>query len=225
MDSSQEVNDDSSRSRVLGRLVLCKCPVCQEHSESRTRVGFEHVHDGLSRCLDLLGTDRCKDAVVDGIVQEQHLGRLNEDGCQREQVVVDEYVYTGSKHAQYYSHYRTGYVVSEDSNEHSDNTYREVVDKHFEAGRHSGFHEAVKLLDDPARERSHDHGAHQHRLSFSSADTGNSSHYCNGAHDTTAVSAYHSASCKCYQSRKQVREHVWLNGCKLLIWQPSIRNE
>ena len=61
--------------------------------------------------------------MVDRVVQEQHLGRLNEDSCQREQVMVDEHVYTGSKYAQYYGHYRTDYVVSEDSNEHTDNTY------------------------------------------------------------------------------------------------------
>ena len=123
MDSSQEVNDDSSRSRVLSCLVLCKCPVSQEYAESRARVGFEHVHYGLSCSLYLLSTDRCEDTVVDSVVQEQHLSRLNEDSCQREQVVVDEYVYTGSKYTQYYCHYRTDHVVSEDCNEHSDNTY------------------------------------------------------------------------------------------------------
>ncbi len=37
-----------------------------------------------------VNTDWSKDTVVDRVVQEQYLRRLNEDGCQRKKSVVDK---------------------------------------------------------------------------------------------------------------------------------------
>ena len=225
MDTAEEVNDDRTGSGLFGGLVFGECPVSKEDTKAGARVSFQHVHDGASGLEGLLGPDRSEDTVVDRIVQEQDLGGLDEDGNQRQQAVVDKDIDAGGQDCQDGGHGRTNAVEAQDGEYHTEDTDREVIDEHLEAGGHSGFHELVELFDAPAGERSHDHGAEEHRLPLGTADTGDRTCNSNGTHNTAAVSADHVAALSGDEHRDQVIQHVGLDGGQSLIREPAVCNE
>ena len=147
---------------LAGSVVLAEEAVGQQDTKTGTGVGFQHIHDGAAGLSGLACTDGAEDAVVDGVVQEQYLGRLNKDGHQRQQAVRHKEVHTGGQHGEDGSHERADDVVAEDGQQHTQNADGEVVDQHLETGGDMAFHLLIELLDDPAGQRAHDHGAHQH---------------------------------------------------------------
>ena len=232
MDTAEEVDDDGARSRVLGHLILGEHPVSQQDAEARARVGLQHVHDGLACGLNINRTERGEYAVVDCVVEEQHLCRLDEDGNQRQEAVVDQEVDACGQDCQNRSHQRSNCIVTDDRHDHTQNADREVVDQHLEACRHMTIHCLVKLLDDPACERAHQHRCHQHRLTDENAavftggrNTGDTAHDCNRAHYASALSADHLAALSRDQRRDQEVKHERLNGCQLGIRPPASVNK
>ena len=183
MDAAQEVDDDGAGGRLLGRLVLAEEAVGQKDAEAGAGVGLEHVHDGLASGLGLLGGDGHEDAVADGVVEEQDLSRFDEDGKQRQQVSVDEKLDARLQNDQDSSHEGTNAVVACDHQEHAQDTEREVVNEHLEAGGLPVVGKLVPLLDDEAGERTHEHGAHKHGVF--GADDG--THDGDRADDATAL--------------------------------------
>ena len=123
MNTTEEVDDDSAGCGILCCLVFCEHPVCEQNAEARARVSFKHVHDGLAGCLDLLSTDRCEDTVVNSVVEEQDLGRLDKDCGQREKVVLDKNINTCGQNCEDCCHERADYIVAEDCDQHTDDTY------------------------------------------------------------------------------------------------------
>ena len=101
--------------------------------------------------------------MVDGVVKEQHLRRLDKYRYQREKAVLHKDAYSGRQYRQDTAHQRTDRDIAQHRQSHSDDTRGEVVDQHLEAGRHMPFHDLVELLDAKTCQRSHDHGRHQHR--------------------------------------------------------------
>lgn len=89
VDSAQEVDDRSTGSR-------CPCSttaeehVGQQDAQAGAGVGFEQEQDGLALVQRLLDAQRCQYAVVDGVVQEEDLGRLDEDAGEGQQAVVHQ---------------------------------------------------------------------------------------------------------------------------------------
>ena len=66
----------------------CPCRRPQNDSEQAqagARVGLEQELDRLAVLSDIGHAERCQDAVVDRVVEEQHLGRLDRDVGQRQQ--------------------------------------------------------------------------------------------------------------------------------------------
>lgn len=158
---------------------------------------------GTTGLSSLTCTDGAEDAVVDGVVQEQYLGRLNKDGHQRQQAVCHKEVHTGGQHSEDGGHERADDVVAEDGQQHTQNADGEVVDQHLETGGDMAFHLLIELLDDPAGQRAHDHGAHQHGV-VRAADA---AHHGDGGDDTAAVACNHLAALPCNEDGQQVGQH------------------
>ena len=95
MDTAEYMDDQRSRCGILGCLVLSEQPVCQQYAGTSAGVRLDHVEDRFACLRGLFDAERCKDAVVDRVVQEQYLGRLNKDGYQRQQAMVDQYLCPG----------------------------------------------------------------------------------------------------------------------------------
>ncbi len=225
MNTAEEVDDDRTRCRLLRGLILGEDPVSKEDTKAGARIRFQHVHDGTSGFCRLFNANWREDTVVDGVVEEQDFGRLNEDGRKRQQSMVDQDFNTGGKDRQDGGHQRADAVEAKHGEQHADDADGEVVDEHFETGGHAGFHELVKLLGDPAGKRAHDHGAHEHRLAFRAADTGNGTHDGNGGHDAAAQSADHLSALAGNQNGQQEEQDVRVDGRQLLIRQPAVRDE
>ena len=89
MDTAEEMNDYGARCGALCRT-LARQAVCQQHAESRTRVGLKQEENGFSRFLYLLDSHWGENSVVDCVVQEQNLCRLDENTCHWKKFVVNE---------------------------------------------------------------------------------------------------------------------------------------
>ena len=134
VDAAQQVDDDSTGSGLAGGVVLTEEAVGQQDAKAGAGVGIQHIHDGATGLSSLTCTDGAEDAVVDGVVQEQHLGRLNKDGHQRQQAVRHKEVHTGGQHGEDGGHERADDVVAKDGQQHTQNADGEVVDQHLETG-------------------------------------------------------------------------------------------
>ncbi|MPM51737.1 hypothetical protein SDC9_98488 [bioreactor metagenome] len=94
MDATEEVDDDGARDRSAYHARPGD-PVRQQEAEAGAGVGLDHEQDGAAGGLGLLDAERGEDAVVDGVVEEQHLGRLDQDRGERQQVVGDQDAHAG----------------------------------------------------------------------------------------------------------------------------------
>ena len=125
------------------------------------------------------------------------------------------------QHGEDGAHHRTDGIISDSSEYHAQDADRKVVNQHFKSGGHVTVHCGVKFFDDPACKRSHNHGAHKHRLSFCTANACDASHYSDCAHHASAFPADHLTALRGNQHRKQIAEHVRLDGGQLCIGQPT----
>ena len=91
VDAAEELDDRRARGRRLGHA-LAEDGVGQQQAEARAGVGLEQEQHRLARLRGLLDAERGQHAVVDRVVEEQHLGRLDEQRGQRQQAVVDQEV-------------------------------------------------------------------------------------------------------------------------------------
>ena len=221
VDAAQQVDDDRTGSGLAGGVVLAEEAVGQQDAEARAGVGFQHIHDGAAGLSGLTCTDGAEDAVVDGVVQEQHLGGLNKDGHQRQQAVCYQEVHTGGQHSEDGGHERADDVVAEDGQQHTQNADGEVVDQHLETGGDTAFHLFIELLDDPAGQRAHDHGTHQHGV-VRAADA---AHHGDGGDDAAAVACDHFAALPCDEDGQQVGQHRGDHAGQLFVGEPARFNE
>src|SRR5215211_3134004 len=155
-------------SRVMGILTLvifgAEDGVGDQQPGARPRVGLQQEQDRLALLGGLLDAERGQDAVVDGVVQEQHLGGLDDETGQREQAVVDQPVDAVAQCR------RDGIDRRPEDEEPSDGQRRrqdaggEVVDQHLEAGLDLAFPQLVDVLHGPSGQRPHDQGAEEVRI-------------------------------------------------------------
>ena len=146
--------------------------------------------------------------------------------------MIDEDVNACGQNRQDRGHNRSNCIVTENGHNHTEDTDREVVDQHLEACRHMTIHCLVKLFDDPACERAHNHCAHQHRLTGDNAAVRaggchacDTAHDCDCTHDATAFAADHLTALRSNQNRNEEVQHERLNGCKLRVRNPAGLNE
>ena len=222
VDAAEEVDDHRARGGLAGLGVLAEEAVREKNAEARAGVGLEHVHDGAPGGLGLRDADGREDAVVDGVVEEEHLGGLDEDGEQRHEAVLHEDLHAAHEHGEDGGHDRADGDVAEHGEHHADDADGEVVDEHLKARGRAALHEAVEHLDDPAGERAHDHGSHEHRGVGGAGDAADDG---DGARDAAAVAAGEVAALGGDEHRDQVAEHGRGDARELLVGQPARRDE
>src|SRR6266498_3017389 len=109
--------------------------------------------------------------MVDGIVEEQDLGRFNEDGSQWQKSGSDEPIDQSTSRIAECIHHRANHNIGNQNEDDSQYTSREVVDQHLKANGDLLFPQLVKLLDRPTTKGTHDHGTEEHRDVRSDNDT------------------------------------------------------
>ncbi len=148
VDTAEELDDDGAGGRRLGDA-LAGNPVAQQDAKPRTGVGLEQEQHRLAGLDDLGRTQRGQDAMVDGVVEEQDLGRLDEDRGQWQQAVVDQGVDDVGGRVTESGHQWADQVEAEHCQRSAQDPGGEVVDEHLEARPRSVANQAVPLLDDP----------------------------------------------------------------------------
>ena len=78
---------------VLLASPVPKIAVGEQQAEAGPGVRLEQEQDRLALLGRLVDAERGEHAVVDGVVEEQHLGRLDDEAGQRQQAVVDQPVH------------------------------------------------------------------------------------------------------------------------------------
>ena len=225
MNAAQEMDDDRARCGILCRFVFGAEPVCKQDTKARSRISLQHVHDGLAGLGCLLYADRRENTVVDRIVQEKHLRRLDEDCRERKEICVRKSFNACREDRKDRCHERADEEVSENRDQHTEDTHGKVVDQHLKACRHMAVHRLIELFDDEACEGAHDHGAHEHRLSLCSVNPCDRAHDCDRADDASSLTADEIAALCGDQDREYEEKHIRVNGCKTLIRNPAVRNK
>ena len=82
MNTAEEV-DNAGSIGIRFCISLAKEAICQQYTKSRPGIGFQQKQYRFSEFIQLCRTKRRQDSLSDGIVQKQHLRRLDEDRCQR----------------------------------------------------------------------------------------------------------------------------------------------
>ena len=100
--------------------------------------------------------------MVDGIVQEEHLGRLHEDRHERQQAVFDDPCGAQADPLRKLGNDRPDGVKPQDGEQHAQNADREVIDQHLESGLDLSVDKAVELFDDVSGQGPHNHRADEH---------------------------------------------------------------
>ena len=103
----------------------------------------------------------------------------------------------------------------------SDQAGREIVDQHFKTGLDFVLKHRIKFLDRETAQRSHDHGAHDHR----DFRPYNHAHCGDGADNRTTFACNHFTSRVTDQQRNEIRKHRADHRSEGLIRQVTIRDE
>src|SRR5690554_4978281 len=142
MNTTQEVNHCRTGCGCLGQS-LSEEHVGKQNTKTRSWIGFQHEDDGFTCFCSLLCAKWCEDSVVDGIVQEQHLGRFHKQMHQWKYIQIDDGVYAGCQEVVQRFHYRSEYIEGQDRQRCCKDTCCKVVHKHLETGFHFSFKQSV----------------------------------------------------------------------------------
>ena len=89
VDAAEELDDRRGRGGALGQPGA-EDRVREQQTDAGAGVRLQQEQDRLARLGGLLDAQRGEHAVVDRVVQEQHLRRLDDDAGQRQQAVFDQ---------------------------------------------------------------------------------------------------------------------------------------
>ena len=220
VDTAQEVDDHSTGRRSLGHA-LAHEPVSQEDAQAGAGVGFDEEEHGLAEFLGLLDAQRREDAVVDGVVEEENLGRLHQDGNQRQQAHAHNGLNAGAQDIVDRQHHGAYGHIGQDGQDAAQDAGGEVVHQHLEAAGDGILHSAVKLLDEIAAHRAHDHGAQEH----GDVGTGDDTAGGNGAHHAAAVAVDRCAAGEAQEQGDQPLAHGAAHLGQVLIGHPARGDE
>src|SRR5512145_2326299 len=92
MNTAEEVNDHGARCGVL-ELSLAGNIIRNQQTKTWSRIGFQKEVDRATRFLCSSHTQRRQNSMIDGVIQEQDLGRFNNDGSNRQKSGTDKPVY------------------------------------------------------------------------------------------------------------------------------------
>ena len=220
MDTAQEVDDHGTRGRSLGHAFAHE-PVSQEHTETRTGVSLDKEEHGLAKFLSLLDAQGAEDAVIDGVVQEQDLGGLHQDGNQRQQTQVHNALNAGAENVVHRQHHRADTHEGQHCQHAAQDTGGEVVHQHLEAAGNGILHSPVKLLDKITAQGAHNHGAQEHGDICTGDDTAGG----DGANHAAAMPIDCGSTREAQEQRNQPLGHGAAHLSQILIGEPARRNE
>ena len=159
--------------------------------------------------------------MVDGVVQEQHLGRLHQDGGQGQQAVVHQSLHAGTQGIGQEGAGGADQEHADNGQGAAQNAHGEVVDQHLEASGDAALHAFVKPLDQQAAQGTGDHGTDEHGDVGAHDDTQGG----NGARHGAPLAAHHLAAGIADQQGKEVVEHGGDHLCDGFIGEPAVRDE
>ncbi|MNL43697.1 hypothetical protein D3C87_1662220 [compost metagenome] len=141
--------------------------------------------------------------MVDGIVQEEYLRWLNDDVSQRKQACIEKALNACSQSLADHFNNRANAQEGSNRQDRANNTEGEVVNQHFKAGFDFALYGLIELLQNPGRDGTYDHGAHEHRniCTYDDAHRGYSTD-----HTTTSVVDHLTAGIT-DENRKKVGDH------------------
>lgn len=122
MNTTKYMDDHSTRCGLFCLFIFAKEHICQQHTKTRARVRLQHIHNGFSCFCCLCCCQRSENSMIDRIVQEQYLCRLNKDCKQRKQAVAYQNIDTSCQNSQNATHHRTYNHIPQDCQQHSDDT-------------------------------------------------------------------------------------------------------
>ncbi|CDN44464.1 hypothetical protein BN871_EW_00170 [Paenibacillus sp. P22] len=220
MNPAEEMDDRCAGSGLAGSSAADE-HVGQQDAETRARVGLQHEQDRLAGFLGLLDRDRVQDAVIDRIVQEQDLRRLDQDVDQRNKMVGDQPIHACGEDVRQAFNDASDDRVSDQDESAADDAEREVVDEHLEAGTNLAFDGLVKLLQHPCRAGTYDHRPEEHRNVGADDDA----HGDECADDAAALLVDHRTAGITDQQRKQIGDHRADELGEIFVREPACRYE
>ena len=208
------------RCRLLG-VATAEDHVGKQQAETRTRVGFDQENQRLALRGSLLDAERGEDAMVDGVVEEQHLGRLDQDRGKRDKTGADQGVNARAERRRNMLNNRADDREGDHGEDHAEDTGREVVDQHLEAWTDLAVDEPVELLNRPAAERPHQHGAEEHRNVGANDDASRD----DGTHNGAALAIDQLAAGIAQEKRQKIGDHRTDKLGEELVREPAGRDE
>ena len=162
VDAAEEVDDHRAGG---GQLEHALAGDEERHQEAQAGagVGLKQEMDGAPRLLGCRYAQGREHAMVEGVVQEQDLGGLDDDRRQGQQASLDQVIHDDSRARADATNHRTDRDVGDQAEDDDEDACGEVVDEHFEADRNLVFQDFVDLLHAVAADGAHDHAAQEHR--------------------------------------------------------------
>ena len=96
MDSTEKLDDSRARGRLLGHA-LAEHPAGQQDSQAGTRVGIYQEKHGVPHLGGLLDAQGGHDAMIHGVVQEDHFRGIDNQGEERIQFMFQHPVHPRAK--------------------------------------------------------------------------------------------------------------------------------
>ena len=138
--------------------------VGHQQAQAGAGVRLEQEQDRRTLFGGLVDAEWGQHAVVDRVVEEQHLGRLDDDRREREQAVVDQRLDPVAESVGDPADDRLDHRVAEDGHHAAEDADAEVVDEHLEAGLDPPGDQVVEQLQQVRRQRAEDEGTQDHDL-------------------------------------------------------------
>jgi hypothetical protein len=155
--------------------------------------------------------------VVDGVVEEEHLGRLDEDRGEGQQVVGHQPVHAFARPVGDPFHDRADAPAAEQRHRAADDAGREVVDQHLETGADPVLYQAVEELENEGGERAYDHRSEEHR----NVRADNDADRRDGADDGATLAVDEAATGVADENRQQHFDHWADEFGEESVGQPS----
>lgn len=162
VDTAEEL-DDYGAGRRLARITAAEKPAGQQYAQPGPGIRLQQEHDRLPGFAGLLDADRREDAVVQGIIEEQHLGRLDQKRHERQQSVADHDLHAVADQQRQPRHRTADDPIAQYGQQHTEDAYREIAHEHLEARLYASLRKFVEPPDRIPAQRAHDHGSDEHR--------------------------------------------------------------
>ena len=220
VDTAEEL-DDYGAGRRLAHIAAAEKPAGQQYAQPGAWIRFQQEHDRLPGFAGLLDADRREDAVVQGIIEKQHLGRLDQKRHERQQSVADHDLHAVADQQRQPRHRTADDPIAQYGQQHTEDAYREIAHEHLEARLYASLRKFVEPPDRIPAQRAHDHGSDEHRDIAADDDA----HGGNGPDYPAAFAGDVAPGRIGDQQRQQVGQHRVDQACHLGVGPPSRGDE